>query len=733
VIERPDALLRAPLTQRRVSFCPGGRFRATFACFTAERYRIVANRDSPSSSLRAMKLRPCLLMCAALAGCGDNESPKLAPDGNQPDSAAPIDAAPPAMPHKVIVMVWDGLRPDSVTMADTPRLVELGQRGVAFKDNHSTYPTFTMMNAASFATGGRPAQTGFYGNTFWAPGATGNNAGGTAANFRNPIFTEDYAILTDLDALYQGKLLLIGSLFEAAQAAHLKTAAVGKSGPAFLQDRKKGGVIIDEAFAWPQSLVDSITAAGKAVPQTTPVAYGLALDITKPNPTAGIAPVVLDDAVTSDPTNTGGSRNNVANLYLMNVYLDQILGPQQPDLSLLWFRTPDTTEHTYGPGSANYKDGLRQQDMLLGALVAKLAAVGLTDKTDIIVVSDHGHTTVSGPLDLFPLRAIAPGTAGAPASVGAKDANGFSVSGDVRLADLLTRAGFRAFDGVGCTNDPVLSGIKADGIHVYPQLTDTAGTVCPPAATPARKYVTPGFAVPATLQAKDIVIAANGGSDYLYVPDHDAQTVTNVVKFLQSREEIGAIFVSGRYDALPGTLKLDDVDLEGTHDRSPDLIVSFNFDETAIVNGLPGIEFESAPGSGGNRGMHGSFSPTDVHNTLYAAGPDFKVGFSDTLPTANVDVAPTVAKILGVQLPGAVGRSLDEALVGGPAIDQFQVTTAMITPATKATGLVMKLPTSPTGADTSGRTSYTIQLAKKTLTAGGKSYTYFDSAKAIRE
>lgn len=120
-------------------------------------------------------------------------------------------------------MVWDGLRPDSVTAADTPNLVLLGNRGVRFADNHSTYPTFTMMNAASFATGGRPAQTGFYGNTFWVPGATGNDATGTAINFRNPVFSEDYAVLGDVDAFYQGKLLLIGSLFEAAQAGGLCT------------------------------------------------------------------------------------------------------------------------------------------------------------------------------------------------------------------------------------------------------------------------------------------------------------------------------------------------------------------------------------------------------------------------------------------------------------------------------------------------------------------------------
>jgi hypothetical protein len=131
--------------------------------------------------------------------------------------------------------------------------------------------------------------------------------------------------------------------------------------------------------------------------------------------------------------------------------------------------------------------------------------------------------------------------------------------------------------------------------------------------------------------------------------------------------------------------------------------------------------------------MHGSFSPIDVHNTLYAAGPDFKAGFTDTLPTGNVDVAPTVAKILDLALPGSVGRPLDEALASGPGIDQFQVTASVIMPPASATGIVMKRPTSPSGDDTDGTRSYTIKLSKKMLTAGAKTWSYFDSAKAIRE
>src|SRR6185369_5616168 len=99
-----------------------------------------------------------------------------------------------------------------------------------------------------------------------------------------------------------------------------------------------------------------------------------------------------------------------------------------------------------------------------------------------------------------------------------------------------------------------------------------------------------------------------------------------------------------------------------------------------------------------NRGMHGSFSPIDVHNTLVASGPDFVGGFADKLPTGNVDVAPTVAFLLNLPLDKADGRPLYEALKTGLAVSDFKVDSAVVS-SDKVTGLSMKLPTSPAGAD----------------------------------
>ena len=82
---------------------------------------------------------------------------------------------------RVILFVWDGMRPDSITDADTPNLAVLKRAGTFFSDNHSSYPTFTMMNAAAFATGSFSGKSGFYGNSLWRPGAPARTSSGDSS------------------------------------------------------------------------------------------------------------------------------------------------------------------------------------------------------------------------------------------------------------------------------------------------------------------------------------------------------------------------------------------------------------------------------------------------------------------------------------------------------------------------------------------------------------------------
>jgi arylsulfatase A-like enzyme len=680
-------------------------------------------------------MRPVRALCAAsislaLASCVEDDcTPKVTPAANR----------------KVVVMVWDGLRPDSVNATDTPNLAALKAGGVDFSDNHSTYPTFTMMNGSSFATGSFPGTSGFYGNTYWEKNATGKNASGGAVSFLQPVFTEDWQILADLDAYYatQGDpgLLLVKSLFAQAQAKGLKTAAVGKRGPAALQDLKRGGSIIDEDMVFPQALVQAIQTGGDALPVNTPNAYAtgaVSLTGSNGNPTGAAAQQRLVDGATLDASAVITSPWSGPNSYMMGLFIKYVL-PGKPDLTLIWFRIPDSAEHSYGPGSSVYRSGLKNQDDLLGQLQQGLAANGIADQTDIIVVSDHGHSSVSGPVSLFPLRAINNVSAGQNTVGDVDNQNGYSVSGDVKLAELINAAnlGVTAYDGSGCTYEPVMSGIDATKAQLAPDRIDADGSICGRGAN--FKYTFAAHFVPSTLPSSGLVISANGGSAYINVlpaGNPDVATVKKVVQFLQSREEIGAIFVAGKHGAIDGTLSLDKVRLEGagTGKRQPDIVLSYTWDDQQAVQGMPGIEFEDAQN---NRGMHGSFSRVDVHNTLLASGPDFRAKFQDVLPSGNVDVAPTVAAILGLQLDAAAdGRPLYEALKnGGVSASCYSAQAATIAPAAAATGITMYKPTAYTNgpANADGTKSYQTQVSTKTLKGLNKSWTYFDSAKAVRQ
>jgi arylsulfatase A-like enzyme len=618
---------------------------------------------------------------------------------------------------RVVVFVWDGLRPDSVNADDTPNLVRLADEGVLFHDHHATYPTLTMMNSASFATGAYPATNGFYGNTVWVAGPedAGRDGTGKTVNLKQPVFTEDYGVLDAVDRLYGGQLLLSGTLFEAAQAAGISTAAVGKVGAAYLQDRRRGGLLLEERLVWPRALFVAMKAAGLPVPRFSPLAYGEPADTTRPDPTERGPLARLADGVTPDPTRGLVSPSNPDDDYLMRATTEVLLPGFRPRLLVVWLRNPDSTEHPYGPGTASYRDALHGQDQLLGQLRAAVDRLGLAATTDFLVVSDHAHSTVSGPLDLFPLRAIADG------GVGGVDPAGYAVSGEVRTADLINRAGLglTAFDGLGCVYSPVLSGITAAGATVYPGLrcADKPGTTSVPR-------------LPAVLGPTDVVVVADGGSEYLHVPSRDPKVVQALVHFLQAREEYGPIFVARRYGAVKGTLPLDAIRAETrSGERTPDLVVSFAFDDQ-VVQGLPGTELSSTPG---NRGMHGSFSPRDVHNTLVAAGPHFRRGFHDTLPSGNVDIAPTVARLFGLRLEGRDGRVLEEALLGGPSLSGYVEETHLTTSST-VDGLRVVLPSDPEGRVVDpGRTHYRIELRSKTLRWEGQSATYYDWARAVRD
>src|SRR5205823_7520261 len=519
--------------------------------------------------------------------------------------------------RRVIIFVWDGLRADDLTPEITPNYFALARSGVVFADHHAVYPTFTMMNSASIATGTYPGVHGFYGNVVYAPSAKGNNAKGAYIDFSAPAFIEDFGVVEAVRDSYQGKLTLVSTMLQTAQARGLTTAAIGKFGAAFIQDYKRGGIILDEDAAMPLGFAKELQQAGDPLPRNSVNAYETgALTIATHNgdPTAPIPIQRLKDGQTGDPLDRSGALSRRGFAYMTDVFVDYVLPNRKPDLTIFWSKEPDATSHAYGPGTFNSIDATRMNDEILGRIVDKIRQLGWEDSTDIIITQDHNHSTVSGDIAHYPLRAIV------DRGVGSQDPLGYSVSGFVRTAELLTRDGLKAYDGAGCRDVPILSGITFDGTQLQPRQVDQHGHVC----GPAQKYTSPAYQIPKPIPAGAIVVAANAGSDYLFVPDGNIDTVKAAVASLQSRLQFGAIFVSDKYGEVAGTLPMSLIRTENSaNGRAPDVIFSFSFDENVAVAGKSGISYAS---SVNRRGDHGSFSQTDTHISLLAHGPDFNAG-----------------------------------------------------------------------------------------------------------
>ena len=72
-------------------------------------------------------------------------------------------------PALVIVLVIDGLRPDSITPAVMPNLNRLKTAGVWYTHSHSVFPTVTRVNATSIFTGTLPSHHGIASNSVYPP------------------------------------------------------------------------------------------------------------------------------------------------------------------------------------------------------------------------------------------------------------------------------------------------------------------------------------------------------------------------------------------------------------------------------------------------------------------------------------------------------------------------------------------------------------------------------------
>jgi phosphodiesterase/alkaline phosphatase D-like protein/arylsulfatase A-like enzyme len=648
------------------------------------------------------------------------------------------------MARNIIIFVADGLRAGSVNPIDTPTLYSVRQNGVNFTDSHSLFPTFTTPNASAIATGHYLGDTGDFSNTVYT-GYPVVNANGSVTPFieNDPILADINANsnLADPDTSFsKNNFLTEESLLAYARLNGYSTAAIGKLGPVAIQDvtqdTRTGGtatpnitpktVILDDSTFI--SSIDTATnppvngvGSQSGIPLSSAIANSLnnAGLIGQNIPGTTTAATTVGSLRNNQPSGnltTAGTLNpntqqqqffaDATTKAVLPQFVSDITGNTSNGFAAVyWSRDPDGTQHNNGdtfnaadPGNNSLtigingptsKKGVQDADANLKQIIDYLKATPdpanpgktLYDNTDIFVTADHGFSTIS------------------KQAVGIKsfDANGIpTYINTTSYASTLSYPGVHAgflppgFVAIDLAHD-LDSTLYDPNKPTATVTTSNIDNIQYTAVDPTKGQLTTsgngviggsGKVVNGVIDAgTQVVVAANGGSDLLYVPSNDPALVKQIVSLLAQKDYISGIFTDDKFGDIPGALKLSTIGLQGTAELpTPSIVINFKtFSTNPNDPNDPQAQVEVADTTlQQGQGMHGSFGRGDTLNNMAAIGPDFKSGYVDNAPVSNADVVPTLAAILGWTLPSVGtlnGRVVTESLINEPSTVNFTEST----------------------------------------------------------
>jgi Type I phosphodiesterase / nucleotide pyrophosphatase len=566
--------------------------------------------------------------------------------GFNPPALAQTQAA---RPHNVVLFISDGLRFRMVDDNTAPTMAAMARQGVSLRNSHALFPTFTTANASGMATGHMLGDTGDFSNTIY----TGFEVPGAGKSLTP--FLESDVVLGDVDEHFAGNYLDEATILKLARDKGYSTASIGKIGPALIFDpTERSGeqtILIDDATGTPNGIPlsseisERLKAASMPLAAPSRGANGVPGNVGKPGTLS--ANVVQQDYFASVVT---------------RVVLPMFKERNKPFVLVFWSRDPDGTQHNQGDSLNMLTPGIngptslaaiRNADDDLARIRSTLNELGLLDTTDIIATSDHGFSTIS------------------------KESRTSSTV-KTKFADALPGhlpLGFVALDLAHALNLPLLD--PDDGYHTVAE----------------GEHSKNGNALIGGDRNKPkVVVAANGGSDLIYIPDGDKAMAKRIIDVFLTQDYISGIFVDSKLGKFPGALSLDDIALEGSA-ITPHPAIAISFRSFDTICGEPvrcTVEVADTVLQQG-QGMHGSFSRADTWNFMAMQGPDFKAQFVDLAPASNADLGRTIAQLMHLDLSDKgklVGRVLSEALPGDA---MPEVSSRVITSEPAANGLVTVL------------------------------------------
>ena len=256
----------------------------------------------------------------------------------------------------VLIVVFDGLQPAQVRPELMPNLARFASEGVFFENHHPVFPSVTRINAASMVTGRYPGGHGLAANTM-------------VARDYDPalVFSALEPVLAKIKAA-TGRTLLAPTLADILASHGLEYTAigVGTSGNAYVHNPNAdgvGGATIHPDFTLPYPLHGHLAARFGAWPNEM-----------SPNTPR------FDHAV--------------------RILTEHILPERSPAVALIWSSEPDKAQHAAGVGSELSDRAIREADERFGRIIGWIESNSQTQEVDVMVVSDHGYSTIQETVDV---------------------------------------------------------------------------------------------------------------------------------------------------------------------------------------------------------------------------------------------------------------------------------------------------------------------------------------------
>lgn len=256
----------------------------------------------------------------------------------------------------VVVVVWDGMRPDFVSEETTPTLWKLAQEGVTFRNHHPVYPSATMVNGTAMVTGVYPGKNGVIANYEYRPEIDRSKS----------INVESPAAVSRGDELSAGKYIAVPTITQLLQRAGGRTAVAAAKTVGLLLDRHAGNGPAKNCVT---------LFAGQALPRDL------------------LAPIVA----ALGPFPSARSQHDA---WTTKAVTDFLWKDGVPTLSLIWLGEPDLTEHESAPGAPPALAAIKSSDNNLATVLSTLDKHAARETTDVFVVSDHGFSTIRRSIDL---------------------------------------------------------------------------------------------------------------------------------------------------------------------------------------------------------------------------------------------------------------------------------------------------------------------------------------------